>query len=194
MSQSLRNSDSTDRISAERMRLVALLADFANRNPTRRADATRIIELIAGAARAAYRDNFHPGHLTGSAWVVDPKTAKVLLLHHAKLNRWLQPGGHADGEYDLAAVALREAREESGLTSLVLASPDIFDIDIHPIPERGHEPAHEHFDVRFMIIASSDELPTISEESHAAEWFSRDTLAGFISDGSVLRMAQNWRG
>jgi 8-oxo-dGTP pyrophosphatase MutT (NUDIX family) len=194
MSQSIPNRDSTDRTSAERWRLAALLADFATRNPAQGADATRIIELINGSLRAAYRDNFHPGHLTGSAWVVDPTTAKVLLLHHAKLNRWLQPGGHADGEYDLAAVALREAREESGLSSLALVSADIFDIDIHPIPQRGPEPAHEHFDVRFMIIASSDELPTISDESHAVEWFSIDTLTGFISDNSVLRMARRWRG
>lgn len=183
----------TEPLSAARERLVALLEDFTAQNPTRLSDATRIIELINGASRAPCRDNFYPGHLTGSAWVVDPKAGKVLLLHHAKLNRWLQPGGHADGEYDLAAVALREAREESGLSSLALASVQIFDIDIHLIPERGCDPPHEHFDVRFVITASSAEEPTISDESHAAAWFSLDTLESVTSDGSVIRMAQRWR-
>jgi 8-oxo-dGTP pyrophosphatase MutT (NUDIX family) len=167
---------------------------FAEATPSRKEEARRIVELIAFAPRAAYRDNFYPGHLTGSAWVVDPASGKVLLLHHAKLGRWLQPGGHADGEYDLAAVALREAREESGLSSLALYSDNIFDIDIHSIPARAHEPAHLHFDVRYVIRADSTEAPCINHESHNVAWIEVANIEQLTSDRSVLRMAQIWLG
>ncbi len=92
------------------------------------------------------------GHLTGSALVMDDASGKVLLLHHAKLQRWLQPGGHADGEGDLGAVALREATEETGLQGLELMRPAI-DLDIHVIPARGSEPEHLHLDVRYLVLA-----------------------------------------
>jgi 8-oxo-dGTP pyrophosphatase MutT (NUDIX family) len=173
-------------------KLQEQLFAFAQATPSRREEAQRIAELIASSPRAAYRDNFNPGHLTGSAWVVDPASSKVLLLHHAKLSRWLQPGGHADGEYDLAAVALREASEETGLTSLTLQSGTIFDIDIHAIPARGHEPAHLHFDVRYVVTADSTETPRISDESRDVAWLEFGTITQVTSDKSVLRMAQIW--
>jgi 8-oxo-dGTP pyrophosphatase MutT (NUDIX family) len=168
------------------------LLTFAEATPSRREQTQRVAELITASPRAAHRDNFDPGHLTGSAWVVDPVSSKVLLLHHAKLGRWLQPGGHADGEYDLAAVALREAREESGLSSLALQSDRIFDIDIHPIPARAHEPAHLHFDVRYVIRADSTEAPCINHESHNVAWIEVANIEQLTSDESVLRMAQIW--
>ena len=77
-----------------------------------------------------------PGHLTGSAWVVTPDRSRTLLTHHLKLDKWLQLGGHADGDGDLLAVALREAREESGLTRIRALSADVFDLDRHWIPPR----------------------------------------------------------
>lgn len=175
---------------AEQQSLIELVQRFAIRNAGLRDVAERVIELIQSSPRAAYRDNFYPGHLTGSAWVVDPGASRVLLLHHAKLGRWLQPGGHADGEYDLAAVALREAREESGLTTLTLVGDEVFDIDIHRIPERAHEPEHFHFDLRFLVIADSQEEPVISHESHGAAWVKLDEIGTVTSDESVLRMAR----
>src|SRR5882724_8687217 len=72
-----------------------------------------------------------PGHLTGSAWIVSPDRTRTLLTHHHKLDKWLQLGGHADGDGDLLAVALREAREEGGLTRLRPVSTEIFDFDRH---------------------------------------------------------------
>jgi 8-oxo-dGTP pyrophosphatase MutT (NUDIX family) len=175
-----------------REKIQQQIVAFAETTPSREEEARRIADLIVASPRAAYRDNFDPGHLTGSAWVVDPASAKVLLLHHAKLGRWLQPGGHADGEYDLAAVALREAREESGLSSLALQSDRIFDIDIHPIPARAHEPAHLHFDVRYVVRADSTEAPRINHESHNVAWIEVANIAQLTSDESVLRMAQIW--
>ncbi len=101
------------------------------------------------------------GHITGSAWIVSPDRQQTLLIHHRKLDRWLQPGGHADGDPDVAAVALREAQEETGLTSLRLVNPvgathpeqevAIFDVDIHPIPARADVPEHLHYDIRFLL-------------------------------------------
>lgn len=132
------------------------------------------------------------GHFTGSAWVVSADGARVLLTHHRKLNRWLQPGGHADGDADLRRVALREAREETGLRELVI-EPAVFDIDRHRIPERPGEPAHWHYDVRFIVRAGADERYTVSAESHALAWRLVTELAvDESSDASVRRMACKW--
>ena len=110
------------------------------------------------------------GHLTGSAWVVDARRQRTLLTHHRKLDKWLQLGGHADGDADLLAVALREAEEESGLKRLRAIDREIFDLDRHLIPARKDEPEHWHFDLRFMIEADPDEPLLITnnpEESMA---------------------------
>jgi len=93
-----------------------------------------------------------------------------VLLHHRKLDRWLQPGGHADGDPDVRAVAWREAREETGLASLVPATEAVYDVDVHDILTRGAEPAHKHYDVRFAFFADRDETPPGNLESHAVRW------------------------
>ena len=118
----------------------------------------------------AYLRSHLPGHMTASAWIVDQTKKFVLLTHHAKLNRWLQPGGHADGDEDILAVALREAEEETGLKNFRLIHPGIFDIDIHTIPARKEFPEHLHYDVRFLF--QSDRFSSLiqSEESHALAW------------------------
>jgi len=121
---------------------------------------------------------------------------RVLLVHHRKLDRWLQPGGHADGESDVARVALREAREETGLAALAFPGPDPvpFDLDVHEIPARPGEPAHEHHDVRFLLVAGpDDEDARASEESHAVRWFPLSALETMDVDESVLRMARKLR-
>jgi 8-oxo-dGTP pyrophosphatase MutT (NUDIX family) len=110
-----------------------------------------------------------PGHLTGSAVVVDPARGRALLIHHAKLNRWLQPGGHADGEGNLALVARKEAVEETGLTGLRLVTPAI-DLDRHAIPARPGEPAHDHLDLRFLILAGPSTLALPNDETLGARW------------------------
>ena len=114
----------------------------------------------------------------------------VLLAYHAKLGRWLQPGGHSDGDPDTLAVALREAREESGLDVRVLDDA-IFDIDVHGIPARDGEPAHLHFDVRSLVQARDDRF-RVSEESHALAWVPAAGLNTLTDEESVLRMARKW--
>lgn len=111
-----------------------------------------------------------PGHITGSSFIVDETRKFTLLTHHAKLNKWLQPGGHADGEEDILNVALREAKEETGLQNFKLLLPTIFDLDVHLIPARKEFPEHYHYDVRFLFEASQKEAMMISEESHDLAW------------------------
>jgi 8-oxo-dGTP pyrophosphatase MutT (NUDIX family) len=116
------------------------------------------------------------GHLTGSALVVDATARHTLLLHHAKLDRWLQPGGHADGDGNLASVALKEATEETGIDGLAVVTPAI-DIDVHTIPARPGEPEHVHLDVRFLILAPADAEVRHNDESHGARWAPADDPA-----------------
>ena len=133
-----------------------------------------------------------PGHLTGSAWLVSGDGQRAALMHHRKLGRWLQPGGHADGDADLAAVAKREAGEETGLTDLEL-STEIFDLDRHEIPARGQEPAHWHYDMRFVVRATGSELFVKNAESLALAWVDIWALTGRDDvDESIRRMARKW--
>ncbi len=113
-------------------------------------------------------------HFTASAVLLSPDKKRALFTHHKKLNRWLQLGGHADGELDLSKVALKEAEEESGLHEIALLLPDPIDLDIHWIPP-GKEPGHFHYDMRFLLWSPSSDLPNCSEESNALEWFSLET-------------------
>jgi 8-oxo-dGTP pyrophosphatase MutT (NUDIX family) len=132
------------------------------------------------------------GHFTGSAWVVSADGRRTLLMHHRKLDRWLQPGGHADGDADLARVALREAEEETGLRGLVV-EPHVFDLDRHAIPARGSEPEHWHYDVRFVVRATGSEDFALNEESHALAWRDIAEVAEDPHvDASVRRMACRW--
>jgi len=132
------------------------------------------------------------GHFTGSCWLVSSDGERVLLTHHKKLERWLQLGGHADGDSNLAAVALREAEEESGLTDLTV-EPVIFDLERHAIPARGTEPEHYHHDVRFLVRAHGSEQFVVSDESHALAWRNiRELVNDVDAEESIRRMARKW--
>ncbi len=130
------------------------------------------------------------GHLTGSAWIVDAARTRTLLTHHRKLDKWLQLGGHADGDPDLRAVALREAREESGLTRLRLVDEAPFDVDRHLIPERKGTPAHYHYDLRFMIEADPAEPLAVSDESHDLAWVELERVTTLNPEESMARMVR----
>jgi 8-oxo-dGTP pyrophosphatase MutT (NUDIX family) len=189
--------------------LLDLLDRYQDLYPQEREMAERIRALVASHADCFDR-TCRPGHVTASAWVVTESRERVLLVHHRKLDRWLQPGGHADGQTDVAAVALREANEETGLPRLQFGpeltaegrlsdqspSPLPLDLDVHLIPARydadGNllEDAHEHHDIRFLVIASGDLTPQISDESHDARWFTEAALHATTDEESVLRL---WR-
>ncbi|CAN5537039.1 NUDIX hydrolase [soil metagenome] len=147
---------------------------------------TRFLTLLEDAN--AFERTHLPGHITGSAFIVSEDLTQTLLVHHAKLNRWLQPGGHADGDRNVARVAMREANEETGLLHLKLVSDQIFDIDIHPIPVRKEFGAHDHYDIRYLVSGSDLEKIIVSEESHDVKWVAFSELEKFTTESSVLRM------
>lgn len=130
------------------------------------------------------------GHLTGSAWIVSPDRKHTLLTHHRQLDKWLQLGGHADGDPDLPAVAMREAQEESGLANLRAVSAVPFDVDRHLIPERKGVPAHYHYDLRFMIEADPAEPLIISSESHDLAWVEITRVTSLNAEESMARMVR----
>lgn len=148
--------------------------------------------LVEGGAADPFSRERLAGHFTASSWLVDRAGVRVLLTHHRKLDRWLQLGGHADGDRDLARVALREAEEESGLNGLSV-EPGIFDLDRHWIPERGEVPGHWHYDVRYIVHAGENETYAISDESHDLAWRDVMAIAGDSElDPSLRRMAEKW--
>jgi len=178
------------KVGGAQARVQGLLA--AVRAQAAGAEAIALFRDFAASHADCCERSCEPGHFTGSAWVVSADGERALLLHHRKLDRWLQPGGHADGEGDLASVALREAEEETGLSGLHVEG-GVFDLDRHLIPARGSEPAHYHYDVRFVVRAGADEAFTVSEESHALAWIpARDIAIDPQADESVRRMARKW--
>jgi len=151
--------------------------------------AAEMIRFVETQPNCAER-SLQLGHLTGSAWIVDRERKRTLLTHHRKLDKWLQLGGHADGQLDLIAVAMREAQEESGLTRLRVVDAAIFDVDRHLIPARKTEPDHWHYDIRFMIEADPDEPFVVSDESHDLAWIEITRMADYNTEESMARMSR----
>lgn len=154
----------------------------------------RVRDFVSTNPTCFWQRSTLEGHVTGSAFVVDRSQQFALLLHHAKLNRWVQPGGHLDDtDESPAAGALREAVEETGIDGLTLASHALYDVDVHPIPERNkdglHEPAHFHFDARYLVIAPTDHV-SISTESLGFRWLSLEELATGNGESGLVRMAK----
>jgi len=167
------------------------LARYALRWPDEAQNARSFAAFLDEAPTVFERIHLE-GHFTASSWLVDASGTRVLLTHHRKLERWLQLGGHADGDRDLARVALREAEEESGLTALRVEA-EIFDLDRHWIPERRDVPGHWHWDVRYVVHAEGGEDYLVSEESHDLAWRAiDDVLRDPGSDESMRRMAGKW--
>jgi 8-oxo-dGTP pyrophosphatase MutT (NUDIX family) len=166
--------------------LIALLRAYCPSDPAERSMLAEILHLIqTHPADCAHRSLLH-GHLTASAWILNANRTHVLMTHHRKLNRWLQLGGHADGDLDLPRVALREAREESGLNSIRFLADDPFDVDIHNIPARKDVPQHLHYDVRFLFTADDQEPLVISNESLDLAWLAINQLEP--PDASIQRL------
>lgn len=170
--------------------LLGMLTAYAERYRDEARTTDRFVDFVTRNVRCFERD-LAEGHVTGSAWLVDRRGERVLLTHHRKLGRWLQLGGHSDGNPRPLGVALREAQEESGLAARPL-SVEIFDLDIHRIPARGGDPAHLHYDVRFALQAAAGEAFRVSGESLALAWVPIDRLSEHTDEESVLRMGRKW--
>lgn len=170
----------------------ARLADWAQSPSGDDASLRAVFAELAAEGAIAYRRERLAGHFTASSWLVSGDGRRTLLTHHRKLGRWLQLGGHADGDGDLARVALKEAEEESGLSGLTV-EPDIYDLDRHWIPEHKGVPGHWHYDVRFVVYAGDSEDFAISDESLDLAWRDIAALAADTdADESLRRMARRW--
>lgn len=180
-----------DNFSAAQQQVLNLLNQYIEDEQENRHSRDVLIDF-AKAHRDCCERTLTVGHFTGSCWLVSKDGLRVLLTHHKKLERWLQLGGHADGDSDLAQVALREAEEESGLTDLTV-EPEVFDLERHAIPARGMDPEHFHHDVRFVVHATGSEEFVVSDESHALAW---RTISELVDDAeaeqSIRRMARKW--
>ena len=174
--------------------LVQLLDRYRGRHPDEIGTIDRVRTLLADYERCFFRDCF-PGHITSSAWIVSRESGAVLLTHHRKLERWLQLGGHADGESDVLASARREAEEESGLREFsAIPRPgrcESLDLDVHDIPARASEPLHQHHDIRFLFDVSEVQAIRHQEnESKEVRWFTAHEIETRFDEESLLRMAR----
>ncbi len=142
------------------------------------------------ANEECFENDLKQGHITGSALVVDENLEYALLTHHTKLNKWLQFGGHSDGYNIVSETAFREAQEESGLKSLKFhpAISGVFDVDVHLIPKKGEMPAHNHHDVRFLLIGDKNEQFLVSSESKDLKWIKLEEIGSYSSQPAFLRM------
>ena len=177
-----------------RRALHELLARYAAAWPAESARAEQFVAFVAAHPDCLLRSCL-VGHITASAWIVSADGEQALLTHHKKLGRWLQLGGHVDGEPHVERAALREAREESGMAEFAFerwGGGDLvpLDLDVHPIPARGDEPRHEHWDVRFLLRASPGQALAVSDESTDLRWFRPAELAAVTDEESVLRLAR----
>lgn len=176
-----------------RHHLNELLRRYAAAWPDEAAEAARFAAFAAAHADCLHRTCV-PGHITASAWILSPEGGRVLLTHHRKLGRWLQLGGHVDGDPEIERAALREAQEESGMQQFTFETwcagglvP--LDLDVHPIPARRDEPRHDHWDVRFLLRAGAGQPLVTSAESNDLRWVPIAELASLTDETSVLRLA-----
>jgi 8-oxo-dGTP pyrophosphatase MutT (NUDIX family) len=166
--------------------LLTLLSDFEPEDEQERAWHEQIVALVEGDGDPFDRDRFDPGHVTASVFLTSAAGDLLYLIHHAKLDRWLQPGGHVEpGDADILAAAARELEEEVGVVAEIPAR--VFDVDVHEIPARKGDPAHLHHDVRFCVVLPEDQVPKPTDEVLGGRFFFLDEIPP--DDESVRRAA-----
>ncbi|MFA0962911.1 NUDIX hydrolase [Roseivirga sp. BDSF3-8] len=172
--------------------LCKRLNSYVSTYPEEQEFLKRFLSLLEQHPTDCYFRELPHAHITGSAWIINPAADRVLLLHHRKLDKWLQPGGHADGDRDILQVALREAQEETGAEQLTsLMDGAVFDLDIHRIPARKQEPAHFHFDVRFLFSADDASSLQRNNESRELAWILLEEVGEKCDyNRSILRMVE----
>lgn len=172
-----------------RARLLRLLTEYEPTEPDEQTYRRRMLDLAVVAHDPFDRAEYQPGHFTASAFVLHPAGTQLLLIHHARLDMWIQPGGHVDpSDPDPAAAAIREVGEEAGLDEVRLITDGILDIDIHPYPAGADLPEHLHFDIRFGLVSESAALDA-NHEVHDARWVAPEALQDLGVDRSILRPA-----
>lgn len=169
---------------------MEILKQFTPLSEEEKQYKNKMLQLYESKGEKAFSRNNLEAHFTASAWIINSITQEILLLHHKKLNKWLQPGGHADGEKDLEKVARKEVYEETGLKNLQLISKKVYDIDIHLIPENKGIPEHYHYDVRFAYFCERKEETKINSESNDFQWIKIKQVASLTQEPSILRMVE----
>jgi len=179
----------------DRGELARALARYVAEGPGEAASLDRMRRFVGGPTDPFARDN-PEGHVTGSALVARPDGSAFLLVLHRKLSRWLQPGGHTEEEdATVFDAALREAREETGIEAFdAPLDRAILDVDVHPIPARGKDPAHFHFDVRYLLTSRSDANPAASDDpTRPMRWSSYEEAVSLGIDASLERALRKAR-
>ena len=148
------------------------------------------IKSFVSANPDCFERSLASGHVTASGWVISPARDKVLLMHHRKLDRWFQPGGHCDGDPDVVAVAAKEVEEETGLMNVKLLQQGIFDVDIHLIPASSKDAAHNHYDIRLLFEADPSEELVINIESREIKWLPIQEISYLNDSESIMRMVR----
>lgn len=171
--------------------LLQLLAAYHPSDPQEIDYKNRIIDFI-NAHPDCFERSLSIGHITASAWLLNKDRTHALLMHHTKLDKWMQLGGHCDGDADPLRVAIKEAQEESGIAEVASLNDAIFDIDIHLIPANSREQAHYHYDIRFLLGVMSDATFVQNAESKELRWVSKSRADLPTDSRSVVRMFDKW--
>jgi 8-oxo-dGTP pyrophosphatase MutT (NUDIX family) len=186
--------DPGEAIGTDRAALRRALEEHACADALESEHRDRMLRLLAEREDCFLRSCF-PGHFTASALVLSSDGSQTLLTHHQILDRWLQFGGHCDGDANTLRAALREATEESGIEGITPVHVALLDVDIHPIPAnpRRGEPAHEHFDLRYLLRAPAGAVPRLSDESKELRWFTPEEMLALTDEPGLVRLVQKWR-
>ncbi len=176
---------------AQRQNLIQLLTAYSPDNAEELAFKRRILDFV-NKNKDCFERTLQEGHITGSAWLLNKEGSHALLMHHTKLDRWFQLGGHCDGNPNVCEVALKEAQEESGIQSIKPVESTIFDIDVHLIPARKDEPEHYHHDIRFLLQVTNDEEIIQNKESKELRWIAKNKKHLPTDNPSVVRMFEKW--
>lgn len=172
-----------------RQKLLEQLGSYKSGYSEEMGFVPRFLSLLQ--APDCFKRSLLSAHITASAWITDGDRETALLIHHLKLDRWLQPGGHADGDENTLAVAQKELMEETGLRSFRLASDGIFDLDIHTIPLRKNIPEHDHYDIRYHFIAEKPNEIAGNNESLDLKWIRMADIPNMVHhEQSILRMVE----
>lgn len=174
-----------------RDRLLRLLDRYHPVSNLEQEAKQQIMEFVK-ANTNCFKRSLAIGHITASSWLLDKNMERSLLMHHVKLNKWLQLGGHCDGDSDVLAMAIKETQEESGIVDIIAVNEDIFDLDVHLIPGNAKEAAHYHYDVRFLLKVNSNEEVQNNAESNELRWISKSRFDLPTNEVSVVRMFNKW--
>ena len=169
--------------------LLTLLDAYTTSDKTEQTMCQEIKEFVS-ANPECFERTLQTGHVTASGWIVSEDRSQVLLMHHRKLDRWFQPGGHCDGDPNVLEVAKKEVEEETGLQSFKLAQEGIFDVDIHLIPANSKDQAHYHYDIRFLFEADSAQKLIINIESKDVKWIPVQQVQNLNDSESIMRMVR----